>query len=182
MALQASGAISIGDIAGEFGGSTPHSLSEYYSAATGIPASGAIDISDFYGKSNIVVTLSTYTTISNYSNSTSTAGIRVGSDGYIYAKGNDGAPNSEVYTQINTGTDWIIPRSGMSSYYVYATQTGDTMGGTFTTDLSLGTDRTFTLSATQAETSKSSAITLVLKDSGLNTVATRLYNLAAERG
>ena len=49
MALQSSGPISLGDIAGEFGGSQPHSLSEYYDAASGIPSSGAIDLSDFYG-------------------------------------------------------------------------------------------------------------------------------------
>lgn len=54
MALQTSGAISLNDIAGEFGGSTPHSLSEYYGVATGIPSSGQISISQFYGKSNIV--------------------------------------------------------------------------------------------------------------------------------
>tara|TARA_B100001057_G_C22810252_1_gene935114 strand:+ start:888 stop:1694 length:807 start_codon:yes stop_codon:yes gene_type:complete len=68
MAIQSSGAISLGSaagnnrsIAGEFGGSTPHSLSEYYrdgnysdgisipSGETDIPASGAIAFSDFYG-------------------------------------------------------------------------------------------------------------------------------------
>ena len=42
MVLQTSGAISLADIAAEFGGSAPHSLSEYYGAATGVPASGAI--------------------------------------------------------------------------------------------------------------------------------------------
>ena len=51
MALQSSGAISLNDIAGEFGGSTPHSLSEYYGAASGIPSSGTIDFADFYGAS-----------------------------------------------------------------------------------------------------------------------------------
>ena len=51
MALQSSGAISLQDIANEFGGSTPHSLSEYYGAASGIPSSGTIDFADFYGKS-----------------------------------------------------------------------------------------------------------------------------------
>jgi hypothetical protein len=51
MALQSSGAISILDIANEFGGSTPHGLSEYYGAAPGIPTTGIIDISDFYGAS-----------------------------------------------------------------------------------------------------------------------------------
>ena len=68
MAIESSGAISLGSaagtnrsIAGEFGGSTPHSLSEYYrdgsysdgisipSGETDIPASGAISFSDFYG-------------------------------------------------------------------------------------------------------------------------------------
>jgi len=51
MALQSSGAISLSDIAGEFGGSTPHSLSEYYGVAAGVPSSGTIDFADFYGAS-----------------------------------------------------------------------------------------------------------------------------------
>ncbi|MGB0141438.1 MAG: hypothetical protein ACPF8W_00035 [Luminiphilus sp.] len=60
MAVKSSGSLSFNtDIVGEFGGSTPHSLSEYYrggdnvpSAVTDIPSSGAIDFSDFYGTSN----------------------------------------------------------------------------------------------------------------------------------
>ena len=58
-ALAASGALSLGTTAGtdrsisaEFGGTTPHALSEYYGCATGIPASGAIDFSDFHGTSS----------------------------------------------------------------------------------------------------------------------------------
>lgn len=51
MALQTSGEISLADIAAEFGGSTPHSLSEYYGVDT-VPASGTISFSDFYGTSN----------------------------------------------------------------------------------------------------------------------------------
>lgn len=55
MALQSSGPISNGDVQGEFGGSNPASLSEYYSAATGVPSSGnPISLSDFYGTSNVV--------------------------------------------------------------------------------------------------------------------------------
>lgn len=50
MPLQSSGIISLSDVAGEFGGSTPHSLSEYYGAASGVPGSGTISLSDFYGK------------------------------------------------------------------------------------------------------------------------------------
>lgn len=51
MALQSSGAISLSDIQGEFGGSNPISISEYYGKDT-VPSSGAIDFSDFYGTSD----------------------------------------------------------------------------------------------------------------------------------
>jgi len=58
MALPSSGQLSINDIVGEFGGSAPHSLSEYYrggsfvsNSATNsnVPTSGQIKITDFYG-------------------------------------------------------------------------------------------------------------------------------------
>lgn len=64
MALPASGAISLANIAAQFGGATPHSLSEYYrggayviAGTTGtpdgvrtlIPSSGAISLNDFHG-------------------------------------------------------------------------------------------------------------------------------------
>jgi hypothetical protein len=54
MTLPTSGAISLDDIQNEFGGANPISLSEYYDAASGIPASGTISINDFRGKSNIL--------------------------------------------------------------------------------------------------------------------------------
>ena len=53
MALQTSGPISLLDIKNEFGGAVPHSLSEYYGAASGIPGSGQISFNQFYGKANI---------------------------------------------------------------------------------------------------------------------------------
>ena len=53
MALPSSGPLSLLDIAGEFGGSTPHGLSEYYAAASGVPSSGTISIGNFYGKSAV---------------------------------------------------------------------------------------------------------------------------------
>ena len=55
MALQTTGPISHSDVQGEFGGTNPISLSEYYSAATGVPATGnPISLSDFYGTANTV--------------------------------------------------------------------------------------------------------------------------------
>lgn len=49
MALPPSGLIRLEQIADEFGGTTPHNLSEYYGAATGVPSSGTLSFSDFYG-------------------------------------------------------------------------------------------------------------------------------------
>ena len=56
MALQGSGAISLSQIAAEFGGSAPHSMSEYYGGGGSVPAganpnvatSGAISMNSFY--------------------------------------------------------------------------------------------------------------------------------------
>lgn len=56
MTLPGSGTISINSLVGEFGGSSPHALSEYYrngslvsSGNTNVPTSGALSLSDFYG-------------------------------------------------------------------------------------------------------------------------------------
>lgn len=57
MTIKSSGTLAISEIYDEFGGTSPHSLSEYYGAAAGIPTSGQISISDFYGKSAIPPTL-----------------------------------------------------------------------------------------------------------------------------
>lgn len=63
MALQTSGAISIGDLRTEFGDTASSSLSEFYrggslvpntASNTGVPTSGAIALSDFYGASQAV--------------------------------------------------------------------------------------------------------------------------------
>jgi len=195
MTIESSGAISLGTTAGanrsisaEFGGTVPHALSEYYGAASGVPASGEIKFSNFYGKSNVVFTLSAISpSIYDYAGSgTATAGLRVGADGYIYALGSETPVNStSAYVQMNTSTDWIIPRTGMSGYYVYATYTGDTMGGTFSSYLALSSDRTFTLSNSSAETTKSSSLTIAIWDNNTGSgsaLASRTYSLVAERG
>lgn len=50
MALQTSGAISLLDVQGEFGGSNPIGINEYYGVDTGVPTSGTISLNNFYGK------------------------------------------------------------------------------------------------------------------------------------
>lgn len=49
MALPTQGKLSLGDIATEFGGTAPHSMSEYFGAAAGIPSQGAVGFGNFYG-------------------------------------------------------------------------------------------------------------------------------------
>ena len=58
MTLQASGTITMADIVAEFGGTAPHSISEYYRGGAyvpdipqnaAIPTSGTISFSNFYG-------------------------------------------------------------------------------------------------------------------------------------
>lgn len=70
MALQSSGQITLDQIATEFSDAAePHALSEFYSAATGIPASGEIKISDFYGASAGTTTVTQLGTLSPTSSS-----------------------------------------------------------------------------------------------------------------
>ena len=53
MVLQTSGAISFSQLQTEFLGSNPISLSEYYGAVDDVPASGALAVSDFYGRQRV---------------------------------------------------------------------------------------------------------------------------------
>jgi len=77
-----SGEASLEDIQTEFGGSSPVSLSEYYSAASGVPASGEISISDFQGKS----ASSTITANTNY--------LQINASSYISSGGTLTIPSS----------------------------------------------------------------------------------------
>lgn len=63
MTLQSSGQITLGNIATEFGGSAPHSLSEYYRGGANVPniaqnnsvpTSGQITVGNFYGTVKMV--------------------------------------------------------------------------------------------------------------------------------
>ena len=68
MVVTSSAPISITDLVTEFGGSTPHALTEYYrggslvpnvTANNSVPTSGAISLTDFFGATNTV----TWTTV-----------------------------------------------------------------------------------------------------------------------
>ena len=62
MALQGSGAISLSDLATEFGDTTPNSMSEFYAGGSlvgtnnaSVPASGAITLANFYSATAAIV-------------------------------------------------------------------------------------------------------------------------------
>lgn len=60
MALQSSGAISLANVQTEFGGSNPIAITEYYGVDTGVPASGTISLSNFYGTSSVPAYIPSY--------------------------------------------------------------------------------------------------------------------------
>ena len=103
MVIKSSGSLSISEIVAEFGGTVPHSLSEYYRGGglvpnipqnTNIPTSGSISISDFYGAERIFiftitqnllqVNLRTYL-ISNGWNGTDRATITLAPNTYLWS-------------------------------------------------------------------------------------------------
>jgi len=107
MACPASGTISIQDIVDEFGGSGPHSLSEYYRDGanvpgnnTSVPTSGAIALANFYSAVNEIqytcssdvqnLNLETAFTTSNWTSTVPkrlivNSGVTVGTTGSNYA-------------------------------------------------------------------------------------------------
>ena len=99
MAVPSSGALDFTDLQDEFGGSNPISISEYYrdgglvpSNNTGVPTSGAVALSDFYGAVNeIGVTAS----------AASSANLQTLFDAVTAGTWTSGVP--KVYT-INSGT------------------------------------------------------------------------------
>ena len=156
MTIEVSGAISLGtaaganrSISGEFGGTTPHSLSEYYEAAAGVPASpDPLDFSDFYGTSAVTVSLLKFDAVAAtgaptfgyagvdewYCEQTRSgncdAGIRFGSNGLIYV-----ITNGPTYTLPRSPEqEWVTPTTEAANYYVKGTASA----GTFSTSPGAG--------------------------------------------
>ena len=109
MTLQTSGAISLANIAAEFGGSTPHSLSEYYGAASGIPNSGTISFNQFYGKSNgysATMTVGSHTVTDQYVSSQS-YGYNNGSRSPVFNGTNFGSMTSINTNAVISGSQLV---------------------------------------------------------------------------
>jgi len=133
MALQGSGEIKITEIVAEFGGTVPHSLSEYYRNGgqvpgnnTGVSTSGEISMAMFYNAVNeIQITLSSSTTNYQLSNAfgsnwstavpkrlTINSGVTVGSSTTTAAMTIEGSMGGTLIVH-NTGT--IVGKGGAGS-------------------------------------------------------------------
>ena len=120
MALPGSGAISIGQIATEFGGGAPHSLSEYYrngalvpnyTQNSGIATSGAINMNGFHGASDVApyANWATYQTTGNLA-----AGKTYAEVGYL-AGSFGGMDDTTVNGQSNTTISAAYYRTGIQT-------------------------------------------------------------------
>ena len=158
MTLPSSGPLSLSDIQGEFGGSNPISLSEYYAGGAyvppgtsgtygAVPSSGAIGIRNFYGTTKFTPVTNTYTTGSG--NETVPTGatsltltvvgaggsggssyVDFGSDIYNSGGGGGGAGYSIITRAVASG-DWstTIAYSVGTSGGVSSTTTGSLAAG-----------------------------------------------------
>ena len=118
MTIKSSGSsLAISEIAAEFGGSTPHSMSEYYrggsnvpsaSSTSGIAASGAITMSSFYGTSNrIGITLTISSDTSNYNIYNNRGGTYVAGLSDVTLVNNATISSTSTGTAaVDTGTGW----------------------------------------------------------------------------
>jgi len=118
MTIKSSGSsLAISEIAAEYGGSTPHSLSEYYrggslvpssSSTSGIASSGAITMSSFYGTSNrIAITLTISSDTSNYNIYNNRGGTYVAGISDVTLVNNATISSTSTGTAaLDTGTGW----------------------------------------------------------------------------
>ena len=118
MTIKRSGSsLAISEIAAEFGGSTPHSMSEYYRGGSNVPsasstssiaASGAITMSSFYGTSNrIGITLTISGDTSNYNIYNNRGGTYVAGLSDVTLVNNATISSTSTGTAaLDTGTGW----------------------------------------------------------------------------
>lgn len=162
MALQTSGAISLGNVQTEFGGTNPIAMSEYYagggnvpSGASGtngaVPSSGTIAMSKFYGTVKTAYTPD--------------GGTSAGSPVTLSATGTLSASKTISCT---TSAVWTWTASGDSNYAVTPASGGSSTDITFQLSTTGFTYRqtTFTVSATSNGITRYWTVTLTCE--GLN--------------
>jgi hypothetical protein len=133
MTLPSSGPLTLADIQGEFGGSNPISLSEYYAggglvpAGTSgtygaVPSSGAIGIRNFYGTSAGIVTISNQT-VSDTDFGSAQAYYFVTAGGQVEQSTQAGGINPTNLEQ------WVTPTSAAQLFEARVTITSGALSG-----------------------------------------------------
>lgn len=140
MTLPSSGPLTLADIQGEFGGSNPISLSEYYaggglvpSGTTGtygaVPSSGAISIQNFYGTSN-AVPLSISISPSSLYNSRTGSGSLTSSPATGTASGGTG-PYTYAWTYVSGNSYTINSPSSATTTFTTSLTAGQLKSGVY---------------------------------------------------
>lgn len=183
MTLQTSGNISLTDLQGEFGGTAPLNLTDYYAggglvpagatdgSGNPIPSSGTIKLTDFYGASAITIALSNHS-VSAVATGFAKSKISALSTGVLEGE------KTEISTVTTTtyGSEWASdqPSTAGSDYEVLATQvSGDAISGTMGSWLSLSADRSWSISASASAGSllnRSGVVRLQIRKAGTTTV------------
>jgi hypothetical protein len=174
MVLPTSGPLSLNDIQGEFGGTNPISLSEYYAGGAFVPAgtsgtngpvpsSGTISISNFYGTSNVVISVTGQFISAFNFGAGATAAYRLNSNGQVEQVLNGGASTLE---------QWCTPTSAAGNYEARVTITADTLdfGDAVNTWLALSTTRTWGVGPTLVPGTRNCTFTVEIRRIGTSTV------------
>lgn len=180
MALPSSGVLTLNDIQTEFGGTNPIGLSEYYRGGglvpdtagnAGIPTSGVISVTDFYGAANsIALNFATHGSgasgssfsigtarstrmvhVSGYSTSATITSVTIG--GITATVLNHGSTGSnpgqsfQAWAKVPTGTTATITTNGTTTMYASTFDTVNSGAADTGSATGAGTTTTFTFTA-----------------------------------
>lgn len=176
MALPSSGPLTMADIQTEFGGSNPISLSEYYAGGAYVPAgtsgtygavpsSGTISIRNFYGTSNVVISI----TNQSITDSDATAAYAY----YFLTAGGQVEQSTQAGGASPSNIEqWCTPTSAASNYEARVTVTsGSLTGGSSTgTWLALSSTRNWYVSESTSGNTKQCIFTVEIRRTGTTTV------------
>jgi len=175
MALPSTGPLSLNDIQTEFGGTNPISLSEYYAGGAFVPAgtsgtngavpsSGTISINNFYGTSNVVISVTNQFISAFTFGGPASAEYRLNSNGLVQDILNGGPPG--------TLEQWCTPTSAASDYEARVTITSGTLdsGSAVNTYLPLSTTRTWGVGPTSVPGISQCVFTVEIRRIGTGTV------------
>lgn len=186
MALQTSGEIKFSEIQTEFGGSHPITMTEYYGAATGIPASGEISMDDFYGASNVIIFQ--LVNPAAYSQSAGTGYYLAGSKNGQYSTANV-EPATNIGSMVPDPGNSIIPSGHVTgssiTNWVLNELTWQTFGGSNRiyvhfrngSDTTVSTNSTYWLNVTRYNITSAPFSSITISDSSaFNTTHTYTFS------